>query len=115
HDRCEGLDLQGRRRADAAPGHADRSRHRAGWRLMLQPKRLKHRKFQRGRMKGSAQSGNTITKGDYALKAMEPCWMTARQIEAARRAVTHHFKRGGAVWINVFPDKPVTKKPAEVR
>ena len=82
---------------------------------MLQPKRLKHRKFQRGRMKGSAQSGNTITKGDYALKAMEPCWMTARQIEAARRAVTHHFKRGGKVWINVFPDKPVTQKPAETR
>jgi len=69
---------------------------------MLQPKRLKHRKFQRGRMKGAAQRGNRITKGDYALKAMEPCWMTARQIEAARRAVTH-------------PDKPVTKKPAEVR
>jgi len=66
---------------------------------MLQPKRLKHRKFQRGRMKGAAQRGNRITKGDYALKAMEPCWMTARQIEAARRAVTHHFKRGGAVWI----------------
>ena len=82
---------------------------------MLQPKRLKHRKFQRGRMKGAAQSGNTITKGDYALQALEPCWMTARQIEAARRAVTHHFKRGGAVWINVFPDKPVTKKPAETR
>jgi large subunit ribosomal protein L16 len=82
---------------------------------MLQPKRLKHRKFQRGRMKGAAQSGNTITKGDYALQAQEPCWMTARQIEAARRAVTHHFKRGGKVWINVFPDKPVTKKPAEVR
>ena len=82
---------------------------------MLQPKRLKHRKFQRGRMKGAAQSGNTITKGDYALQALEPCWMTARQIEAARRAVTHHFKRGGAVWINVFPDKPVTQKPAETR
>ena len=82
---------------------------------MLQPKRLKHRKFQRGRMKGAAQRGNRITKGDFALKAMEPCWMTARQIEAARRAVTHHFKRGGAVWINVFPDKPVTKKPAETR
>ena len=82
---------------------------------MLQPKRLKHRKFQRGRMKGAAQSGNKITKGDYALQAQEPCWMTARQIEAARRAVTHHFKRGGKVWINVFPDKPVTKKPAETR
>ncbi|TME97917.1 MAG: 50S ribosomal protein L16 [Chloroflexi bacterium] len=82
---------------------------------MLQPKRLKHRKFHRGRMSGVAQSGNTITKGDYALMALEPCWMTARQIEAARRAIVHHFKRGGKVWINVFPDKPVTKKPAEVR
>src|SRR5207245_8944437 len=82
---------------------------------MLQPKRLKHRKFQRGRMKGAAQRGNRITKGDYALKAMEPCWMTARQIEAARRAVTHHFKRGGAAWLNVFPDPPVTKKPPELR
>src|SRR5438045_8605214 len=71
--------------------------------------------FQLSLMKGAAQRGNRITNGDYALKAMEPCWMTARQIEAARRAVTHHFKRGGAVWINVFPDKPVTKKPAEVR
>ena len=82
---------------------------------MLQPKRLKHRKFQRGRMKGIAQAGNTITSGDYALQAQEPCWMTARQIEAARRAIVHHFKRGGKVWIRVFPDKPVTKKPAEVR
>ena len=82
---------------------------------MLQPKRLKHRKFHRGRMSGVAQSGNTITKGDYALMALEPCWMTARQIEAARRAIVHHFKRGGKVWINVFPDKPVTKKPAETR
>src|SRR5438128_12619487 len=66
-------------------------------------------------MSGVAQSGNTITKGDYALMALEPCWMTARQIEAARRAIVHHFKRGGKVWINVFPDKPVTKKPAETR
>ncbi len=82
---------------------------------MLQPKRLKHRKFQRGRMSGVAQSGNAITRGDYALQALEPCWMTARQIEAARRAIVHHFKRGGKVWIGVFPDKPVTKKPAEVR
>ena len=82
---------------------------------MLQPKRLKHRKFHRGRMSGVAQSGNTITKGDYALMALEPCWMTARQIEAARRAIVHHFKRGGKVWIRVYPDKPVTKKPAEVR
>ena len=82
---------------------------------MLQPKRLKHRKFQRGRMKGSAQAGATIEMGDYALQAQEPAWMTARQIEAARRAIVHHFKRGGKVWIRVFPDKPVTKKPAEVR
>jgi large subunit ribosomal protein L16 len=82
---------------------------------VLQPKRLKHRKFHRGRMSGVAQSGNRITKGDYALQALEPCWMTARQLEAARRAIVHDFKRGGKVWINVFPDKPVTKKPAEVR
>ena len=82
---------------------------------MLQPKRLKHRKFHRGRMTGVAQSGNRITKGDYALQALEPCWMTARQLEAARRAIVHHFKRGGKVWINVFPDKPVTQKPAETR
>ena len=82
---------------------------------MLQPKRLKHRKFQRGRMKGMAIAGGTITFGEFALQAQEPCWMTARQIEAARRAVVHHFSRGGKVWIRVFPDKPVTKKPAEVR
>jgi large subunit ribosomal protein L16 len=82
---------------------------------MLQPKRLKHRKFQRGRMKGHAQAGATLTQGDFGLQAQEPCWMTARQLEAARRAIVHHFKRGGKVWIRVFPDKPVTKKPAEVR
>jgi large subunit ribosomal protein L16 len=66
-------------------------------------------------MKGHAQAGAVITQGDYALQAQEPCWMTARQLEAARRAIVHHFKRGGKVWIRVFPDKPVTKKPAEVR
>ncbi len=82
---------------------------------MLQPKRLKHRKFQRGRMKGTASGGAFIAHGDFALQAQEPCWMTARQIEAARRAMVHHLKRGGKVWIRVFPDKPVTKKPAEVR
>ncbi|MGH2498952.1 MAG: 50S ribosomal protein L16 [Candidatus Limnocylindria bacterium] len=82
---------------------------------MLMPKRLKHRKFQRGRMRGTAAAGATIAFGDYALQAQEPCWMTARQIEAARRAIVHHLKRGGKVWIRVFPDKPVTKKPAEVR
>jgi len=82
---------------------------------LLQPKRLKHRKFHRGRMSGVAHAGSTIATGDYALQAQEPCWMTARQIEAARRAIVHHFKRGGKVWIRVYPDKPVTKKPAEVR
>ena len=82
---------------------------------MLMPKRLKHRKFQRGRMKGTASRGAFIEFGEYAMQAQEPCWMTARQIEAARRAIVHHMKRGGKVWIRVFPDKPVTKKPAEVR
>src|SRR5256712_13217100 len=66
-------------------------------------------------MSGVAYAGSTIATGDYALQAQEPCWMTARQIEAARRAIVHHFKRGGKVWIRIFPDKPVTKKPAEVR
>ncbi len=82
---------------------------------MLQPKRLKFRKFQRGRMKGKARSGATLAFGEFGLQAQEPCHMTARQIEAARRAIVHHLKRGGKVWIRVFPDKPVTKKPAEVR
>ena len=66
-------------------------------------------------MKGHAQAGATLEFGDFGLQAQEPCWMTARQLEAARRAIVHHFKRGGKVWIRVFPDKPVTKKPAEVR
>jgi len=79
------------------------------------PKRLKFRKFQRGRMKGAAQSGASLAFGEFGLQAQEPCHMTARQIEAARRAVVHHLKRGGKVWIRVFPDKPITKKPAEVR
>ena len=82
---------------------------------MLMPKRLKHRKFQRGRMTGVAHGGSTIAFGDYGLQAQEPCWMTARQIEAARRALVHHMRRGGKVWIRVFPDKPVTKRPAETR
>jgi large subunit ribosomal protein L16 len=82
---------------------------------MLMPKRLKHRKFQRGRMSGVSYAGSTIAFGDYGLQAQEPCWMTARQIEAARRAIVHHLRRGGKVWIRVFPDKPVTKKPAETR
>jgi large subunit ribosomal protein L16 len=82
---------------------------------MLTPKRVKWRKQQRGRMRGKAEVGNALTFGDYGLKALEPCWMTNRQIEAARIALTRHIKRGGKVWIKVFPDKPITKKPAEVR
>ena len=82
---------------------------------MLTPKRVKWRKVQRGRMTGRAVRGSTLTFGDYGLQALEPCWMTARQIEAARIAMTRHIKRGGKVWIKVFPDKPATKKPAEVR
>jgi large subunit ribosomal protein L16 len=82
---------------------------------MLTPKRVKWRKVQRGRMTGRATRGNTLTFGEYGLQAMEPCWMTNRQIEAARIAMTRHIKRGGKVWIKIFPDKPVTKKPAEVR
>jgi large subunit ribosomal protein L16 len=82
---------------------------------MLQPKRTKFRKMQKGRMKGNAQRGSQIAFGSFAIKSMEECWMTARQIEAARIAVTRHMKREGQVWIRVFPDKPVTKKPAEVR
>ena len=79
------------------------------------PKRVKHRKVHRGRMTGKAHKGNTLAYGDYGLQALEPCWMTANQIEAARRAMTRYIKRGGNIWIKVFPDKPVTEKPAEVR
>ena len=82
---------------------------------MLMPKRVKHRRVQRGRMSGVAKGGSTIAFGDYALMTEEPAWITARQIEAARRAMTRYVKRGGKIWIRVFPDKPVTKKPAEVR
>ncbi len=82
---------------------------------MLMPKRVKYRKQQRGRMKGNAQSGNYIAFGRYGLKALEPAWITSRQIEAARIAITRHIKRGGKVWIRIFPDKPVSKKPAETR
>jgi len=82
---------------------------------MLQPKRTKFRKMQKGRMKGNAQRGNQIAFGSFAIKSLEETWMTARQIEAARIAVTRYMKREGQVWIRVFPDKPVTKKPAEVR
>ena len=82
---------------------------------MLQPKRVKYRKAQRGRMKGTAQRGSTLAFGDYGLKAMEPVWLTNRQIEAGRVALTRAVKRGGKIWIRVFPDKPFTKKPAETR
>ena len=82
---------------------------------MLMPKRVKYRKAQRGRMKGKAQRGASLSFGEYGLKALEPGWVTNRQIEAARVALTRSLKRGGKVWIRVFPDKPVTKKPAETR
>ncbi|MDO5718206.1 MAG: 50S ribosomal protein L16 [Tissierellia bacterium] len=82
---------------------------------MLIPKRVKYRRVHRGRMTGLAHKGNSITYGEYGLQALEPCWMTANQIEAARRAMTRYIKRGGNIWIKVFPDKPVSKKPAEVR
>ena len=82
---------------------------------MLMPKRVKYRKAQRGRMRGRATRGNELAFGDYGLQALEPSWVTARQIEAARRAVVHFVKRGGKVWIRIFPDKPVTKKAAETR
>jgi len=82
---------------------------------MLTPKRVKWRRQHRGRMRGTALVGNTLTFGEYGLQALEPVWMTNRQIEAARIAMTRHIKRGGKVWIKIFPDKSVTKKPAEVR
>ncbi|MDR2931501.1 MAG: 50S ribosomal protein L16 [Oscillospiraceae bacterium] len=82
---------------------------------MLLPKRVKYRRQQRGRMKGKAMRGNKITYGDYGLQAMEPSWITSNQIEAARIAMTRYIKRGGQVWIKIFPDKPVTQKPAETR
>lgn len=82
---------------------------------MLMPKRVKRRRVHRGNMRGMARRGNTLAYGEFGLQALEPCWMTANQIEAARRAMTRYIKRGGNIWIKVFPDKPVTKKPAEVR
>ena len=79
------------------------------------PKRVKYRRVHRGRMKGKAQKGNTITYGEYGLQALEPTWITSNQIEAARRAMTRYVRRGGNIWIKIFPDKPVTEKPAETR
>jgi large subunit ribosomal protein L16 len=82
---------------------------------MLQPKKTKYRKQQKGKMKGNAKRGSQLAFGSFGIKATEECWMTGRQIEAARQAVTRYMKREGQIWIRVFPDKPVTKKPAEVR
>ena len=82
---------------------------------MLMPKKVKHRKMQKGRMNGKAYRGSEVSFGEFALKAMEPGWLTSRQIEAARVAINRHVKRGCKVWIRVFPDKPITKKPAETR
>lgn len=82
---------------------------------MLMPKRVKYRRVHRGRMKGKATRGNTLTYGDFGLVALEPAWITSNQIEAARIAMTRYIRRGGKVWIKIFPDKPVTEKPAETR
>ena len=82
---------------------------------MLMPKRVKYRKQQKGRRTGKAGRGSTISFGDYALQSLDPAWITSRQIEAARIAITRHIKRGGKMWIRVFPDKPITQKPAETR
>ena len=82
---------------------------------MLMPKRVKYRRVQRGRLKGTAHKGNTVTYGSYGLAALEPAWITSNQIEAARIAMTRYIKRGGNVWIKIFPDKPITEKPAETR
>ncbi len=82
---------------------------------MLLPKRVKYRRQQRGRMKGKALRGNFVSNGEYGLQALEPAWITSNQIEAARVAMTHYIKRGGQVWIKIFPDKPVTEQPAETR
>jgi len=82
---------------------------------MLQPKKVKYRKQQKGRMKGNSQRGHELAFGSFGIKALEQTWITGRQIEAARQAVTRHMKREGQIWIRIFPDKPITKKPAEVR
>ena len=83
--------------------------------VMLMPKKVKYRKQQRGRMRGKAWRGSDVSFGDFGLRALEPCWLTSRQIEAARVAMTRFIKRGGKIWVRVFPDKPITKKPQETR
>ncbi len=82
---------------------------------MLQPKRVKYRRIHKGRMMGAAHAGTSVDFGDYALQCLEPGWISSQQIESARRAMTHHVKRGGNIWIRIFPDKPISKKPAETR
>ncbi|MDO8578488.1 MAG: 50S ribosomal protein L16 [Dehalococcoidales bacterium] len=82
---------------------------------MLQPKRVKYRKTQKGHRRGAAHAGTAVTFGDFGLQALDSAWLTDRQIEAARRAITHHVKRGGNIWVRIFPDKSITKKPAETR
>ena len=82
---------------------------------MLMPRKVKHRKQHRGRLTGATKGGSTVSYGQYGIQALEPGWITARQIEAARIAMTRHIRRGGKVWINIFPDKPITQKPAETR
>ena len=82
---------------------------------MLQPKRVKHRKVHRGRRRGMASGGTSLNFGEYGLQALESCWMNSRQIEAGRRAITRYVRRGGKLWIRIFPDKPITKKPLETR
>jgi ribosomal protein L16/ribosomal protein S3 len=113
HHRCEGVDLQGRHRPGSSRHHVLQRAVRS--RPMLSPKRVKFRKQFKGRMKGLSQRGNTVAFGTFGLQALEPGWVTSRQIEAARVALTRHIKRGGKVWIRIFPDKPITKKPAETR
>ena len=116
-DRRQGVDLSRRRRPGAGPPARARcpGLDRAGDVAMLMPQRVKHRKVMRGRMSGIAKGGHTVAFGEYGLATQEPAWITSRQIEAARRAMTRSVKRGGKIWIRIFPDKPVTKKPAETR
>src|SRR5699024_7456053 len=109
--RRQGLDLQ-RRDPQGRQGPGQEGRRQT---VMLLPKRVKYRRVQRGRMTGKAMRGNKVNQGDYGLVALEPSWITSNQIEAARVAMTRYIKRGGKVWIKIFPDKPVTEKPAGTR
>src|SRR5207302_10887270 len=106
-----------KRRSSAAPASSTTRRPTSARRAteMLMPRKVKHRKQQRGRLSGTAKGGTTVTFGEFGIQALEPAWLTARQIEAARIAMTRHVRRGGKVWIRIFPDKPVTQKPAETR